>query len=157
MGFSNGFVLGAISVLSMVASSNAATLTTTTTTTNVAATALPSLVDSLPECATQCFATVGGEIGCGTTDLKCMCKQDDVFKAHWGTCVRKECKDKEFNQSLDTRDDICAAMSKNPDSAAMESASSVIGANSPEETDSGAGRLIPAGAIAAIFLGTMMI
>jgi hypothetical protein len=29
--------------------------------------------------------------------LKCMCGQDDVFKAHWGTCVRNECKDKELN------------------------------------------------------------
>jgi hypothetical protein len=77
MAFRNVFVLGAISVFSMVASSNAATATTTA---NVAATALPSLVDSLPECATKCFATVGGEIDCDTTDLKCMCGQDDVFK-----------------------------------------------------------------------------
>ncbi|TVY65015.1 hypothetical protein Focb16_v015434 [Fusarium oxysporum f. sp. cubense] len=154
MSFRNVFVLGAISVLSMVASSNAAT---TTTTSDVAATALPSLVDSLPSCATKCFATVGGEIGCKTTDLKCMCDQDDVFKAHWGTCVRKECKDKEFNQALDTRDDICAAMSKKPDSAAVESASSVIEAHSPEETGSGAGRLMPASVVGAIAFGAMMI
>ncbi|KAF5582655.1 hypothetical protein FPCIR_9406 [Fusarium pseudocircinatum] len=150
MGFSKSYVLGAISALFMVVSSTAATSTTTTTTTNVAATALPSLIDSLPECATHCFTSVGDEIGCDATDLKCMCKQNDVFKTHWGICVRKECKDKEFNQSLDIRDDICAAMSMSPDSAAMESASTVIEANSPKETDSGAGRLIPAGAIAAI-------
>ncbi|KAK2684505.1 hypothetical protein QWA68_016579 [Fusarium oxysporum] len=67
MTFRSVFVLGAISVLSMVASSNAATAATTA---DVAATALPSLVDSLPSCATKCFATVGGEIDCNTTDLK---------------------------------------------------------------------------------------
>jgi hypothetical protein len=50
-------------------------------------------------------------------------------------------------------------MSKKPDSDAIESASSIITANSPEETDSGAGQLMPAGALGAIAIifGTIMI
>ena len=57
----------------------------------LAASALPSLVNSMPECAEPCFQKVGVEIGCDTTDLKCMCSQDDSFKAHFGTCAQKDC------------------------------------------------------------------
>lgn len=55
--------------------------------------------------------------------------------------------------ALDTRDDICAAMSKNPDSAAVASASSVIVAHIPKQTGSGAVRLTHPGVVGAVVVG----
>ncbi|KAH8892241.1 hypothetical protein GQ53DRAFT_746176 [Thozetella sp. PMI_491] len=63
--------------------------TTATTATSIPASALPSLVAELPACTAGCFPTVGIEIGCATTDLKCMCSQPSVFEAHMATCMSK--------------------------------------------------------------------
>jgi hypothetical protein len=134
---------------------------TTTTTTTVAASALPSLVAELPACVAECLPTVGTEIGCDKTDLECMCDQESVFLAHLNTCiVKSECSKKEATSKAatlptitlgcqiltcgqagsDLGNDICIAMSGNPDSAALASASSLITMKTPEPTGNAASR-----------------
>lgn len=77
--------------LVMAAPAVATTTTTTATATSVAASALPSFVAQMPACVAGCLPTVGKEIGCDTTDLKCMCDQENVFDVHMDTCMFKAC------------------------------------------------------------------
>ncbi|CAH0033793.1 unnamed protein product [Clonostachys rhizophaga] len=121
-----------------LALASSASATSTTSSTATATSPLPSLVNQMPGCAMHCFPQVGKEIGCDTSDLKCLCEDTLVFKAHMGTCLLVKCSNSEYSVGLEVATDICLAMVAKPDASAVKSAASVIKSESAEPTSESA-------------------
>ncbi|KAH8675064.1 hypothetical protein BGZ61DRAFT_591370 [Ilyonectria robusta] len=101
--------------------------TETTTASSASSTDLPGLLSQVPNCILGCLPKVGEEIGCKSTDLECLCSDIGALVAHMATCVPGSgCGIKDVSDGTDLLLPVCDAMSSSPDSAAVESASSII-------------------------------
>ncbi|KAK7214352.1 hypothetical protein V2G26_002355 [Clonostachys chloroleuca] len=121
-----------------LAGSASATSTTSSTATATATSPLPSLVNQMPGCDIHCFPQVGKEIGCDTSDLKCLCEDTSVFKAHMGTCLLVKCSNSEYSVGLEVVIDICLAIAAKPDASAVKSAARIIKSESAEPSSESA-------------------
>ncbi|TGJ78216.1 hypothetical protein E0Z10_g10543 [Xylaria hypoxylon] len=90
-------------------------------------TSLPELVSELPTCAIPCFESGAKAAGCSTTDFACLCGSGkSSFISNAAICVSTKCQGDDFSNTISLAGQICDAVSQNPDTSAVASASAIV-------------------------------
>lgn len=102
------------------------TSTLQTGTISVTGTALPELVTETEACAVLCYNAACLDSGCSPGDFSCVCGNPHSLVVKMGLCVGKDCDNSRQFDSGDWIAEVCSVYDKNPSSADLASASSLI-------------------------------